>query len=191
MNQPSDSGRVIVGLVDTAVQPLGNGLDEFLQKQVSVAGDSQLDPNSPSHGTSMAETILRSLQAVTKGGTSVQILPVDVYGPNTSSSTFDVANGIVTAVNGGAKIVNLSLGTDSDSAFLKSVIDDASSKNILLIAAAGNTPVTTPFYPAAYQGVMAVTALDNNQLASYANHGSFVTLGTPGTAVVYYNGQAY
>ena len=58
----------------------------------------------------------------------------------------------------------------------------SSSKNILLIAAAGNTPVTTAFYPAAYQGVMAVTAVDNNQLASYANRGSFVTLGTPGTS---------
>jgi hypothetical protein len=158
---------------------------------VSVAGDPQLDPNSPSHGTSMAETILRSLQAVTKGNTSVQILPVDVYGPNASSSTFDVANGIVSAVNGGAKIVNLSLGTDSDSTFLHSVIEDASSKNVLLIAAAGNTPVTTPFYPAAYSGVLGVTAVDNNQIASYANRGSFISLGTPGTSVVYYNGQAY
>jgi hypothetical protein len=188
----SDSGHVIVGLVDTGVQTLGNGLDDFLLKQISVAGQSQLDPSSPSHGTSMAETILRSLQAVTKGSTSVEILPVDVYGANSSSSTFDVANGIVTAVNNGAKIVNLSLGTDTDSSFLRSVIEDASSKNILLIAAAGNTPVTTAFYPAAYQGVLAVTAIDSDkQLASYANRGSFISLGTSGTSVVYYNGQAY
>jgi len=167
-------------------------LDEFVLKQLSVAGESQLDPTSPSHGTSMAETILSALQAVTKGSTSVQVLPVDVYGANSSSSTFDVANGIVTAVNNGAKIVNLSLGTDTDSSFLRSVIQDASGKNILLIAAAGNTPVTTAFYPAAYPGVLAVTAVDNNkQVASYANRGDFVTLGTPGTSVIYYNGQAY
>src|SRR5437016_6742761 len=126
LKPPPDNGRVVVGLVDTAVQPLGNNLDSFLLKQLSVAGDAQLDPNSPSHGTSMAETILRSLQAMTKGSTSVQILPVDVYGSNATTSTFDVANGIATAVNAGAKIINLSLGSDGDSSFLHSVIQDAS-----------------------------------------------------------------
>jgi hypothetical protein len=188
---PPDTGRVIVGLVDTAVQPLGNGLDQFLMKQLSVAGDPQLDPNSPSHGTSMAETILRSVASITQGQSSFEILPVDVYGPNTSTSTFDVAAGIAAAVNGGAKIVNLSLGSDGDSSFLHSVIQDASAQNILFIGAAGNTPVTSPFYPAASPEVNAVTAVDQGQLAPYANRGSWVTLGAPGTSIVYYNGQPF
>jgi hypothetical protein len=191
LKTPPDTGRIIVGLVDTAVQPLGNGLDSFLLKQVSVAGDAQLDPNSPSHGTSMAETILGSLSAITKGNSAVQILPVDVYGPNASTSTFDVANGITTAYNSGAKIINLSLGSDGDSSFLHDVITQVSAKNVLLIGAAGNTPVTTPFYPAAYPEVMAVTAVDQGQLASYANRGSFISLGAPGNNVVYYQGQPW
>ena len=57
---------------------------------------------------------------------------------------------------------------------------------MVLIGAAGNSPVTTPFYPAAYPEVMAVTAIDQGQLASYANRGSFVSLGAPGTSVIYY-----
>jgi hypothetical protein len=191
LKPPPSDGRIIVGLVDTALQPLGNGLDSFLLKAISIAGDAQLDPNSPSHGTSMAETILRSLAAMTKGSSSVQILPVDVYGPNASTSTFDVANGIAQAVNGGANPINLSLGSAGDSPFLDSIIQDARSKNIVFIAAAGNTPVTTAFYPAAYSGVMAVTAIDQGQLASYANHGSFVSLGAPGTSIIYFNNQAY
>ena len=188
---PPDSGRVIVGLVDTAVQPLGNGLDQFLMKQLSVAGDAQLDPNSPSHGTSMAETILRSVASMTQGKSSFEILPVDVYGPNASTSTFDVASGIVAAVNGGAKVVNLSLGSDGDSPFLHGIIQDASAQHILFIGAAGNVPVTSPFFPAAYPEVNAVTAIDQGQLAPYANRGSWVTLGAPGTSVVYFNGQPY
>ena len=186
LKTPPDTGRVIVGLVDTAVQSLGNGLDGFLLKQVSVAGDAALDPNSPSHGTSMAETVLRSLAATTGGSSSVQILPVDVYGPNASTSTFDVANGIATAYNSGARIINLSLGSDGDSATLHDIIQEVSAKNVVLIGAAGNSPVTTPFYPAAYPEVMAVTAIDQGQLASYANRGSFVSLGAPGTSVIYY-----
>jgi thermitase len=191
LKPPPSDGRVIVGLVDTALQPLGNGLDSFLLKAISVAGDAQLDPNNPTHGTSMAETILGSLATMTKGSSSVQILPVDVYGPNVSTTTFDVANGIAQAVNGGANPINLSLGSAGNSPFLDSVIQDASSKNIVFIAAAGNTPVTTPFYPAAYSGVMAVTAIDQGQLASYANRGSFVSLGAPGTSLIYFDSQPY
>jgi hypothetical protein len=191
MRPPPDSGRVVVGLIDTAVQPLGNNLDQFLQKQLSVAGNSNLDPNSPSHGTSMADTILRSLQTVTKGSTSVQILPVDVYGPNTTTTSFDVANGIVTAVNKGANVINLSLGSSSDSQVLHDVITSASSQNILLIGAAGNEPVTTPFYPAAYTGVNAVTAIDQGQLAPYANRGSFISLGAPGNNLVPFDNLAF
>ena len=191
LKPPPSDGRVIVGLVDTALQPLGNGLDSFLLKAISVAGDAQLDPNNPSHGTSMAETILRSLAAITKGSSSVQILPVDVYGPNAATSTFDVANGIAAAVNAGANPINLSLGSSSDSPFLHQVIQDANSKNIVFIGAAGNQPVTTPFYPAAYPEVMAVTAVDQGQLASYANRGSFVSLGAPGTSIIYFDGQPY
>jgi len=191
LNPPPDSGKIIVGLVDTALQPLGNDLDKFLLKPLSAAGDAQLDPNSPSHGTAMAETILRSLESITKGSTSVQILPVDVYGPNPTTSTFDVANGIVMAVNGGAKVINLSLGSDGDSPFLRDLISHVSAKNIDLFAAKGNQPVTTEFYPAAYQGVTAVTAIDQGQVAPYANRADIPEVGAPGTSVVYYNNQPY
>jgi thermitase len=191
LRTPPDTGRVIVGLVDTAVQPIGNGLDSFLLQQISVAGNAQQDANSPSHGTSMAETILRSLSSTTDGNSSVQILPVDVYGASASTSTFDVANGITTAYNNGANIINLSLGSEGDSQILHDAIQQVSARNVLLIGAAGNTPVTTPFYPAAYSEVMAVTAVDQGPLASYANRGSFVSLGAPGTSIVYFNGVPY
>jgi hypothetical protein len=196
LKPPPDSGRVIIGLVDTAVQPLGKDLDQFILKQLSVAGDVQLTSDSPTHGTAMAETMLRSLQELTKGSTSVQILPVNIY-PNAGSggeavtSTFDVANGIILAANNGAKIINLSLGSPSDSPFLQSVIQDVSKLNIPLLAAAGNEPVTTPNYPAAYPEVRAVTALDQGQLAPYANRGSFVSLAAPGASIVPFGNQSF
>jgi thermitase len=128
---------------------------------------------------------------MTKGSSSVQILPVDIYGSSAATSTFDVANGIVQAVNNGANPINLSLGSEGDSPILHSVIQDASSRNIVFIGAAGNQPVTTPVYPAAYPEVMAVTAIDQGQIASYANRGSFVSLGAPGTSVIYFDNQPY
>jgi hypothetical protein len=191
LKPPTGDDRLIVGLIDTGMQPLCGDLNQFVLPSISVAGQSQLDPGLPSHGTAMAETMLRSVQSVTKGSTSVQILPVDVYGPNATTSTFDVANGIVQAVNGGAKVINMSLGSQGDSTFLHSVIQDVKSKNIPMFAAAGNEPVATPFYPAAYPEVDAVTAVDQGKLASYANYGSFVQFGAPGTSVVCYGGANY
>lgn len=195
LKPPPDTGRIIVGLIDTAVQPLGNNLDQFMLKQVSVAGDVQLNSDSPTHGTAMAETLLSSLQSIANGSTSVQILPVNVYPGGgvgeTSTTTFDVANGIIQAVNGGANVLNLSLASPSDSPFLDSVIQNVSKLNVAMFAAAGNEPVTTPVYPAAYPEVRAVTAIDNGQLAPYASRGSFVSLGAPGTSVVPYGDMAF
>jgi Subtilase family len=191
LKDPPATGRIIVGLVDTGVQQLGNGLDSFLLKAQSVV-DGQPDPNSPSHGTAMAETILRSLESNTKGSTSVQILPVDVYGANETTSTFDVLNGIVLAYNGGAQVINLSLGSEGDSQSLRDLIKQLSDKNIVFFAAKGNQPVTTPFYPAADPNVYPVTALDpNGQLASYANRADIPSIPAPGTSIIYYNGKAY
>src|SRR5262249_15582946 len=108
-----------------------------------------------------------------------------------STTSFDVANGIIQAVNGGAKIINLSLGSPDASDFLRSVIQQVSRLNIALIAAAGNEPVTTPFYPAAYPRVQAVTAIDQGQLAPYASRGSFVSLAAPGTSIIPFANMAF
>ncbi len=86
LNPPGDSGKVIVGLVDTSIQPLGNDLDKFVLKPISVADGTAADSADPTHATSMAETILRAI-AAQGGSTSAQIQPVDVYGSDSMAST--------------------------------------------------------------------------------------------------------
>lgn len=191
LNPPDDTGQIVIGLVDTEIQALCGELNKFLLKPISVAGEGRPTANVPTHATGMANMMLRSLQAATKGSTSVQILPVDVYGPNMTTSTYDVANGIVTAVNNGANVINLSLGGQGDSAFLQSLVQSVHDRGIPIYAAAGNEPVTTPFYPAAYPGVVAVTAAERGQIAPYANRGSFVDVAAPDSDVFCFNGQSY
>jgi thermitase len=192
---PEDGGcNVVVGLIDTPVQPFGDSRDSFLLPAVSVVGDgSTISTTVPTHGTSMASTLLSSLAANTKSGvSSMQVLPVDVYGGQVSTTTYDVALGISKAVTSGANILNLSLGSSGNSAFLHQVIQQASSQGVLVFAAAGNDPTTAPTYPAAYSEVVAVTAgTKNGSIANYANYGSFVDAVAPGNAVVYWDGQRY
>ena len=188
---PGDCG-IVIGLVDTSLQKLGGNLDNFVMTPITVAEGGQASANTPTHATSMAETLLRSLQAASGGQTSARILPVDVYGRNRTTSTFDVANGIYRAINGGANVINLSLGSEGDSTLLHNLIRSASQKGVVFFAAAGNEPVTTPYYPAAYPEVTAVTAGDRRgQIASYANRGDFVDVVGPGSSIVNFNGQAW
>lgn len=189
-----DSGQVTIGLIDTPVQTDGTVLKDFLLKGISVAGDTTPPSGQLTHGSAMAETMLYALAKAPDAaqGTPVRILPVDVYGGAENTTTFQVTQGIVEAINAGAPIINLSLGGTSDSALLRSVIEAGTQQGIIFIAAAGNEPVTTATYPAAYPGVIAVTALNRDgQIASYANRGDFVTAAAPGTSVVPYGGQSF
>ena len=194
LNPKTNDGncQLIVGLIDTPIQSLGGNLNTFIKPQIHVAGSVQVSSNQLTHATAMATTILDALQAKTGGSTSVQIQPVDVYGNNETTSTFDVANGIVQAVNNGANIINLSLGGTGDSQLLHDTITQVSQRGIPIYAAAGNDPVTTPTYPAAYPEVISVTATDSTgKIASYANRGSFIDMTAPGDNVVAFNGASY
>ena len=187
-----DGDRIIVGLIDTAVQAKGSGIADFLLPGQSVAGDAQVSDAAPTHGTSMAESILRGASSDGATDSRVRILSVDVYGNNANTTTFDVAAGITKAINSGAMIINLSLGSEGSSVLLEQIIQDAHKQGVVFLASAGNEPVTTPTYPAAYPQVIAVTAGDGRgNLASYANRGSFVDVVGPGTVPVNFNGQLW
>jgi hypothetical protein len=195
-NAVGDANHLIVGLIDSPLQKMGGAMDQFLLPSISVAGETVPANNSPTHGTSMGETILRGLANMSDEadaeGSRVRILPVDVYGASQKTTTFDVAQGIYTAVNNGAMIINLSLGSPGDSQILHSVIESAHDQGVLLFAAAGNEPTTAPTYPAAYPEVIAVTAGDRKgNIAGYANRGSFVDIVTPGSTIVSFNNKLY
>jgi len=179
-------------LIDTQVQPLAGNLNQFLKPAINATGQPVTTSSALTHGTAMAETILDAVNAKTSGSTSVMIQPVNVYDSGDSTTTFNVASGIIQAVNSGANILNLSLGGTGDSQLLHDTINSVLQQGIPIYAAAGNSPVTTPTYPAAYPGVIAVTATDSSgQIASYANRGSFIDIAAPGDNVVPFDGQQY
>jgi thermitase len=191
LNPPtSDCSKVVIGLPDTAVQPLGN-LDRFISKRIAVADGSSTSGSTLLHGTGMAQTILAAVAKIQSNGSSVRIVAADVYGSGETTTTWNVALGVQAVIDNGATFVNLSLGGSGQSAVLQSLIQSAEKDGIGFFAAAGNEPVTTPTYPAAYPGVNAVTALQNGQIAPYANYGSFVDMAMPGSSVVYLGSQAY
>jgi hypothetical protein len=169
-------------------QSIGNPVELFAPKQASAAGSTAL----PTHGTAMIQTILRAVSQSSGGSSSVRILPVDVYGTGETTTSWNVALGVQAAVDHGATILSMSLGGSSDSPVLDSVIQQAMAGGVVIFAAAGNTPVNTPTYPAAVPGVNDVTALGApGQLAPYADFSPQVDMALPGASIVYVGNQAY
>lgn len=189
---PPDGKYIVVGVVDTAVQPKQGNFSDFLLPGISV--DESPSSSGPSHGTTMAETILRTLSAANEGkATAVRLLPMNVFGDNEqSTTTYDIAVGIYKVVNGGATIVNMSLGGEGDSRFLYNTIKSAHDQGVVFLAPAGNEPGTTPTYPAAYPESVAVTAGDGKGgIADWANSGNFVDIVAPGGGFGTFNGERY
>jgi hypothetical protein len=190
---PNDPCSPVVGLIDTQVQSLGSQLDPIMLKPVSVVGDLSPDTSAvPTHGTAMANAMAQAIAQSSNGKSPVKILSVVVYDQSETTTSWNVALGIQAAVNGGATVLNMSLGGTTDSPILDSVVQQALAKGIVIFAAAGNQPVSAPSYPAAIPGVNDVTALSQpGQLASYADFSPQVDMALPGTAIFSYGGQSF
>lgn len=193
--QPLKAGDpLVIGLIDTAVQKQGNNFDEFLLPGISVAGESTPSTELPTHGTSMFETLLKSIDAFTPDGstTPVKILSVDVYGDNPETTTYEVAEGILQALKSGARIINLSLGSKGDTPYLHQIIQAGVDAGAVFVASAGNTPTTEPMYPAGYPEVNSITAGDSpTSIAPYANLSPSNDAMAPGAARIQFNDQNY
>lgn len=185
LNPPNVNGPV-VGLIDTSVDPPSE-LDKYMLKPVSVVGTPDPPGDTLEHGTAMFETVLAGMSQ-----NPSMIQPVVIYSSGESTTTYDMMNGIVTAINLGDNPISISSGGTGNSSMLADLIAEGEQKGIEFVAAAGNTPGTEPTYPAAYPGVLAVTASNpNGQLASYADDGSFVKAMEPGTSTVVWNGAEW
>jgi serine protease len=80
-----------------------------------------------------------------------------------------------------ADIINLSLGGSSFSPAAQDIFTEVRGEGVVIIAAAGNNASNTPIYPAAYEGVVSVSAVDiKKDLAGYSNFGNSIDLAAPG-----------
>ena len=187
----ADACKVVVGFVDTALQPLGDKLEPFVKERVSLTGESVTGTTDPTHATAMMNAWVQAMQASGRTSSSATTLWVDVFGGAASANTFNVAAGMITAANRGATVINASLGGYGDTPLLRDAIGQLSAHNIPVFAAVGNDGSTTPFFPAAYPQVISVTAVERGQVAAYANVGVQPDAGAPGSVIFSYNGQTY
>lgn len=140
------------------------------------------------HGTHVAGIAAASTDnAIGIAGVAfrARILPVKVLDCHGNGSDAQLIAGIDWAIAHGARLINLSIGGPGRSDVLDAAVQRAWDAGVMIVAAAGNSATTEPFYPAASPRAVAVTATDSNdRLASFANRGSYIALAAPGTSIL-------
>ena len=175
-NDVDELGAITVAVIDTGVcmshedlvgRVLDNGYD-FV--------DNDDDPEDIfGHGCSVAGIIAANIDngiGIAGFAPNSSILPVRVLGPSGSGSMADVAAGIVYSADNGADIINLSLGSSVGSQVTLDAVNYAMEKGVTVIASAGNSGGALPGYPARYENVVAVGAIDpGGARSSFSNKG--------------------
>jgi hypothetical protein len=138
-----------------------------------------------SHGTSVASLIGGQDPQAPGVAPGAQILDVRVANAEGYTLGSTLAQGIITATDRGAQVINVSLGGYGDSAVLEQAIGYASQHGAVVVAAAGNEAYTQLAIPAAYEGVISVGAVDaNDRQAYFSNSGQGLQMSAPGVGVI-------
>lgn len=136
------------------------------------------------HGTSVA-SLAAGLAADAPGvAPAANLISIRVTGADGMSDIFTVAQGILAAVDAGAKVINISLGGYGTTAVLTAAIDYAESHGALIVAAAGNDQATQLTWPAADTRVVSVGAVDAiGQQVTFSNSSPQLQITAPGYGV--------
>jgi hypothetical protein len=159
---------------------------------VVVAAYDALAPDTPmddtvGHGTQMAliaSGLIRpsGAEGQIKNG-NVPVVAVRIFDESGYTASSVLMRGIDYALKAGARVISLSWGAETPSTFIEQAVHMARDRGAVVVAAVGNDNTGQPVYPAAFEGVVGVGALNPDGTPwPRSNQGDFVTLLAPGFA---------
>jgi len=192
LNHPDLQNRLTSDGYDFISDPARAGDGDGIDPDPDDPGDGNLGGSS-FHGTHVSGTIAAETDNDIGGAGvtwSTRIMPLRAIGQG-GGTDFDILQAVRYAAgldnDSGtlpaqrADIINLSLGGGSFSPVAQELFTEIRGEGITAVAAAGNSASNTPFYPAAYEGVLSVSAVDiKKDLAQYSNFGTTIDLAAPG-----------
>lgn len=184
---------VRIAVLDTGIDYTHEELNDNYKGGVSfvldiygnVINPDGYDDSTYSHGTHVAGIIAAEDNGIGVVGVApnASIYAVKVLDGAGFGFASWIISGIDWAVKNDMDIVTMSI-QGSDSQALHDAVDVAYNSGLLLVAASGNTNGDPVAYPAAYDSVIAVTAVDNiYQRASFSSKGPQIELAAPGVNI--------
>jgi subtilisin family serine protease len=141
------------------------------------------------HGTHVAGTIAavnNGVGVVGVAANAVRIHVVKVFGDSCAwTYSSSLTRAVYECVQNGADVINMSLGGPSRSWAEEMAFEWAHLKGALSVAAAGNAGNTAKSYPASYEHVLSVAAVDSRgNVAAFSQRNDAVDLAAPGVGVL-------
>ncbi len=184
-----DAANMTVCIIDSGYERANPDLNANNASGTNNSGTGNWYQNGGSHGTHVAGTIagVNNSEGVVGilPNTNVNLHIVKVFNAAGWGYTGDLVDAVDTCVNNGAKVINMSLGGAGSSTAERNSLQAAADAGVLLIAASGNDGDATLSYPASYDSVMAVGALDQGrQHAEFSQYTPQVEISAPGEAIL-------
>jgi len=169
----------------------GNGFIDDVNGFDVADNDNDASPPSTasssnfSHGThcaGLASAVTNNNLGIASFGMNAKILPVKCKPDASSGGSLPFAyKGLEYAITTDCDVISMSWGGGFYSLTYQTLIDIAHSKGKVLIAAAGNSNVSAPMYPASYNHVINVAASQQqDKKASFSNYGNTIDVTAPG-----------
>jgi thermitase len=177
------SDQFVMAILDTGARLDHKDLQPRLLPGYDFGNDDN-DPTDPSgHGTfvsGIAGAVTNNARGVAAVAPNGKLLPVKVFMDAGSGLLTDLIDGVNYAVAQGAHAINLSLGSTNPLGTFEVALNNAWNAGVVIVAAAGNTNSTAPFYPAYYPVCIAVAAcnLDGTK-SDRSTFGAWVDVAAP------------
>lgn len=179
--------KIKIAIIDTGIAQ-----HEDLPEINYLAGKNYINPDKQAsddngHGTHVAgiiAAITNNQKGISGAANNIELIPIKVLDQYGYGDTGNVAKGIIWATDQGADIINLSLGSDEPDPALQAAIEYATSKNVIVVAAAGNTK-NQKSWPGAYPQPITVGACDENLAgAVWSANFDYVDVCGPGVNII-------
>jgi subtilisin family serine protease len=176
---PAGPVAMRVGLVDGGID---TAHPVFARRPPQVSGcGGRSQPSA--HGTAVASLFVGWSERFAGAAPGAELLAVDVYcgAENPGGRARDIVTGLADLAGKNVRVINVSI-VGPDNAVLGAVVRSLVARSIAIVAAAGNDgPNAAPLYPAAYPGVIAVSAVDARQrVLPEAGSGGHISFAAPG-----------
>lgn len=180
---------VKVAVLDTGCAPTHPDLRDAILKSKDFTRSPSGAADVQGHGTHCAGVIAARENSTGVIGIApgAGLLIGKVLGDNGSGSLTSVAAGIDWAVEQGANVISMSLGSPDGAPALKTAVDRAAAAGVFVICAAGNEgpSLDTVGYPAMYDSVVSVGAVDSRKrIAGFSSRGTRVDVVAPGVDIL-------
>lgn len=171
-----------------------NGIDDDQNGYIDDYYGYNFVNNSPNidddngHGSHLAGIIAAKLntQNYCEGiAKNAKLIIIKCLDQQLQGNHMNLSAAIIYAVNRGAKVINCSWAIKKESPLVQEALLYAKSKNVIVVAAAGNKGQPDIIYPASYPEVISVTALDNNlELSKNINANANFDFALPGEKIL-------